>query len=440
VGGSGKFLDHHAKALANFKCVVLPDNDDAGNAHKINVVQKLQAAGCKDIRILTLPNLPPKGDIIDWIASGGSHAEFEKLVAEIPEPTAPDRGKAFGRLIVLGTSDIDTAEERGYLLKGLISPSEISIWVGPPKCGKSFLMLHIAYKLSLGLSVFGRRVKPTIVLCVAAEGEGGIAKRIKALRTGYGDSPNFHFIAQPADLLHKDGHLGEMKLAVAGVKAQLIVLDTLSRLMAGGDENAPGDMGMFVCNVTELRHDTNAHIAIIHHGTKSSNGSSPRGHSSLTGADDALIEVMKLEDGSRTATVVHAKDDADGMRWGFDLEGVELGTDKDDDPITTLIVNEKHEAPAAASKSAKLSDNEKIGMRCFASAMKSSKIMATVGEDHAQRAVITKEDWRKAFDREGMPGETAHNRTVAFGRVLKSLLAKELIATVDDFLWQPDKR
>ena len=76
-------------------------------------------------------------------------------------------------------------------------------------------------------------------------------------------------------------------------------------------------------------------------------------------------------------------------------------------------------------------------MRCFASAMRSSKTMATVGEDHAQRAVITKEDWRKAFDREGMPGETAHNRTVAFGRVLKSLLAKELIATVDDFLWRP---
>ena len=49
---------------------------------------------------------------------------------------------------------------------------------------------------------------------------------------------------------------------------------------------------MFVSNVTELRHDTSAHIAIIHHGTKSSNGSSPLGHSSLTGADDALIEVI----------------------------------------------------------------------------------------------------------------------------------------------------
>src|ERR1700733_12872690 len=50
-----------------------------------------------------------------------------------------------------------------------------------PKCRKSFLVQHISYKLSQGLSVFGRRVKRAEVLYVAAEGEGGIAKRLKAL-------------------------------------------------------------------------------------------------------------------------------------------------------------------------------------------------------------------------------------------------------------------
>jgi RecA-family ATPase len=62
----------------------------------------------------------------------------------------------------------------------------MSLWVGPHKCGKSFLMLHIAYLLSLGRSVFGLRVRPTKVLYVAAEGEGGIVNRIKALRDKYG--------------------------------------------------------------------------------------------------------------------------------------------------------------------------------------------------------------------------------------------------------------
>jgi hypothetical protein len=348
----------------------------------------------------------------------------------------PKRGTAYGRLLVLGTGDLDTATARGYLLKGLISPAEISIWVGPPKCGKSFLMLHVAYMLSLGRSVFGRRVKATVVLYVAAEGEGGIANRIKALRIRYGDSPNFHFIAQPADLLHATGHLKEMKNAVDGVGAQLVVLDTLSRLMAGGDENAPGDMGMFVRNVTELKHDTGAHVAIVHHGTKSSNGSSPRGHGSLTGADDALVEVQKLDDGSRLASVIHAKDDPDGMRWGFNLEPVELGKDEDDDPINTLIVNEKKEAGVNASKPTKLSDNEKIAMRCFASAMKANQIMATVGDNHTERAVIHEGDWRSTFYREGMPGEEQNTRRMAYKRAVTGLIAKGVVATMDDLVWQ----
>ena len=123
-------------------------------------------------------------------------------------------------------------------------------------------------------------------------------------------------------------------------------------------------MGTFVRNVAELRHDNKAHIAIVHHGTKATNGVKPRGHGSLEGADDALIEVTKHDDGSRSAYVVHAKDDADGMRWGFMLESVELGTDEDGDPITTLIVVETPELTAARPEPAKLSANER--WRCGA--------------------------------------------------------------------------
>lgn len=286
------------------------------------------------------PALGPPDDGLEKLAALRATKKAEKAKA------AP-RGRAFGALIVLGTADLDTAEPRGYLVKGLISPAELSLWVGPPKCGKSFLLLYIAYMLSLGRGVFGRRVKRCPVLYVAAEGEGGIANRIRALRDRFGDAPDFHFIAQPADLLHQVGHLEDLKLAATSIAAGLIVLDTLSRLMAGGDENAPGDMGLFVKNVSELRHETEAHVAIVHHGTKGSNGSTPRGHSSLTGADDALIEVMKLADGTRTATVIHAKDDADGDRHGFKLDRVDLGRDPDGDPITTLIVAEMMEGRGA---------------------------------------------------------------------------------------------
>jgi AAA domain/Primase C terminal 2 (PriCT-2)/Bifunctional DNA primase/polymerase, N-terminal len=268
------------------------------------------------------------------------------------EQEKPARGTRYGKLVVLGLDDLDTAPARGYIIKGIIAPNEISLWVGAPKCGKSFLLLHVSYMLALGRSVFGRRVKPVKVLYVAAEGEGGIANRIKALRSRYGSTDNFRWIAQPADLLHHNGHLDDLIEAATALGAGFVPLDTLSRMMAGGDENSPVDMGQFVANVTRLRVETTAHIAIVHHGTKASNGSAPRGHSSLTGADDALIEVAKLEDGTRTAVVVHSKDDADGDRFAFGLEHVELGIDDDGDPITTLIVEEKLEVPAPPSTAA----------------------------------------------------------------------------------------
>jgi hypothetical protein len=370
--------------------------------------------------------------------------ELDRLNAEAAAKAsakagAKNRGRKYGSLIVLGTKDLDTAAPREYLIKGLMSSAEISIWVGPPKCGKSFLLLYISYMLSLGRSVFGRRVKQISVLYVAAEGEGGIANRIRALRDRYGDSPNFHFIAQPADLLHRTGHLEDLKLAAAAVGAQLIVLDTLSRLMSGGDENAPGDMGTFIKNVGELRHETQAHISIVHHGTKSSNGSTPRGHSSLTGADDALIEVIKLDDGTRTATVIHAKDDADGDRFGFKLSRVELGTDPDGDAIATLIVDEMAEPAAASAQAPSLSSNEKIAVRCFDSAFKADAITATVGPGFDERLVVRVGDWRRWFYQEGKPGEDANTKRMAFNRARDALLAKGCIAAENDFVW-PVKR
>ncbi len=351
---------------------------------------------------------------------------------------SPPRGTAYGRLRVLSVDDIDTAALRDYLLKGLLSPGEISIWVGAPKCGKSFLLLYVAYMLSLGRSVFGRRVKPTKVLYVAAEGEAGIAKRIRALRNKYGRSENFTFIAQPIDLLRNGGHKLEVIDAATAVHAQLIVIDTLNRAMAGGDENSPEDMGTFVGNVSDIKHQTKTHVAVIHHGTKASNGSRPRGHGSLEGADDALIEVQKLQDGSRVATVVHAKDDADGMRWGFALDMVELGTDDDGDAITTMIVREMTEVPEKATRAPPLSNNEQIALACFDKAMKAEGMVATVGDNHEERPVLQELAFRRRYYTEAKPGENQETKRQAFKRAVEGLLAKGRLACRDDLFWRPD--
>jgi RecA-family ATPase len=346
------------------------------------------------------------------------------------------RGTPYGNLRVLSVADVDTATPRGYLLKGIMSPGELSLWVGPPKCGKSFLMLYIAYLLSLGRPVFGLRVKRTRVLYTAAEGEGGIANRIRALRDYHGASHDFFFIAQPTDLLHEPGHKGDLKSAAKGCRAELIVIDTVNRVLAGGDENSSEDMGALILYMAELRQETGAHVAAVHHGTKASGGSTPRGHSCLTGADDALIEITRHEDGSRSAKIVHAKDDSDGHAFRFTLKSVDLGTDEDGDPVTTLTVEELDAAPTREAEA--LTGNEKAALRTLEQAMKASGQMAAIGDDGAERQVVHVEHWRAWFYRECKPGDSQDAKKKAFQRVRDGLLSKGLIVARDDFIWRPN--
>jgi hypothetical protein len=341
-----------------------------------------------------------------------------------------------GRIKALTLEELESLPKRDYLLKGLISKGEISIWVGPPKCGKSFLLLFLAYMLAHGRPVFGRRVKPARILYVAAEGTGGIAKRIEALKRRYGSTPNLKIITQRADLLDgKGSDLSDVEAEAKDFEADLIVIDTVSRVLAGGDENSPQDMGRFVVNITDLRDKTGAHVALVHHGTKSSNGSSPRGHSCLTGADDALVEVAKHEDGTRSATVVHAKDDADGIRWGFTLELVQLGEDDDGDHITTLIVQETG-APPPASKGG-LTDKETIALDALKDAIMQTPI--TINGDRAtgepELIVCTSRDaWKAAYDRR-RPNDKPDTIKHAFSRHHDSLLVKKAINSRDGYMW-----
>lgn len=267
-------------------------------------------------------------------------------------PASPliERGKLFGRLRVLTVADALDAPARDYLLRGLIAPRELSLWWGAPKCGKSFLLLRLAYGLALGLGMWGRRApKRCRVLYVAAEGEGGFAVRLIALRDALGDAGGaFRYIAQRAVVGPPSGDLQAVIDAARDMRADVVVLDTLARTFGAGDENAAKDMGGFVTSVDKLREDTGAHVAIIHHGRK--DGADTRGSGALAGAADLIVKVTKGENGEPgAATVEAAKDDADGDALGFRLRLLDLEPDADGEARRTCIAEEA-EAGARSGK------------------------------------------------------------------------------------------
>jgi putative DNA primase/helicase len=82
-GGAGKWRARYAVFFQQRDVVILPDNDDAGRDHARSVAANLEPFTAS-VRLLELPNLPPKGDISDWFAAGGNLEELLKLAAEAP--------------------------------------------------------------------------------------------------------------------------------------------------------------------------------------------------------------------------------------------------------------------------------------------------------------------------------------------------------------------
>jgi putative DNA primase/helicase len=83
-GGAGKWRASYSQYLKSHDVILLPDNDQAGEAHMQDVAAKL-AGIARSIRILRLPDLSPKGDVSDWFAAGGTAEKLEQLAAEAPQ-------------------------------------------------------------------------------------------------------------------------------------------------------------------------------------------------------------------------------------------------------------------------------------------------------------------------------------------------------------------
>jgi putative DNA primase/helicase len=92
AGGAEKSETGHAEPLTCAHVIILPDNDTPGQRH-VEVVARSLADVAASIRVLKLPGLKPKGDVIDWLNDGGTVEELHRLIdqeAKFWTPTAQD--------------------------------------------------------------------------------------------------------------------------------------------------------------------------------------------------------------------------------------------------------------------------------------------------------------------------------------------------------------
>jgi CHC2 zinc finger len=93
AGGAKKWRAEHAAYLKGAHVVILPDNDGIGREH-VDVVGRGLQDVARSIRVLALPDLPPKGDIIDWAESGGTVEQLHDLIESAAAWLPPAEGSA----------------------------------------------------------------------------------------------------------------------------------------------------------------------------------------------------------------------------------------------------------------------------------------------------------------------------------------------------------
>ncbi len=86
VGGCGMgWLPSYSATLRGRRCVVLPDCDAAGVRHAMLIVGSLVAHGAAGVRLVTLPGLAEKEDVIDALRAGMTRDELLAVVRSTPE-------------------------------------------------------------------------------------------------------------------------------------------------------------------------------------------------------------------------------------------------------------------------------------------------------------------------------------------------------------------
>jgi KaiC/GvpD/RAD55 family RecA-like ATPase len=334
--------------------------------------------------------------------------------------------------------------ERKSIVKGVFSVGEFSVIYGEPKSGKSFLAFDLALSVARGIPWFGRKVVQGAVLYIAAEGTGGIPKRIKAYFKYHStNADNVPFFAIPfaADLLRQDT-TADVNVIIQsihqieqeyGEKVQLIVIDTLSRTMPGGDENSAKDMTSYIRNCDQIREQTGAHVTVIHHKPKGSNNT-PRGHSSLFGAVDGLILVKKIGE-ANAWTLEASKDDADGNMEGFELEVIETDFDVDDDPIRSCVVVQVDVEAGNSNK--RLTGDKATAMEALQDVMCRDDVQIINNRSgiRPNTRCGSVEAWRKEFYSRAAGKPTQEAKQKAFSRASTSLKDLSLVAYRDDLVW-----
>jgi hypothetical protein len=452
-GGASKWWPSLTPYFKDRAVVILPDNDTAGQRHAQLVASSLHGTASV-IKILNLPNLREKGDVYDWVVAGGTKAQLIDLANAAPNyssdqivPTDipfPADNPITNRFNLTPWAELPDVETQ-WLISNIIPAGGMAALYGKPGTFKSFIALHLAAMIGSGTPVFGNEVIQGDVVYIAGEGGAGLkARRDAVIKAHDVKDPKVYFLRAQLDLRSSETDREALLAEIAkhDLKPVLVILDTLSRAFAGGNENSSDDMGKFISHVTAIQLRLNTAVLIVHH-TGKDEARGQRGHSSLNGAVDAELEVQKLsepgdEDRRGQITITKMKDGEDGLKFQYRLEVVQLSMI--DASKTSLAVFPLDENEELKQRRKPLTGHRKTSFEALKQVIDESGSIRELPKIPDDRRTVTVTAWRQLFYMM-IPSDGSNNNDAkqkAFKRSSESLINDRTIGHWGDYVWIPD--
>lgn len=280
-GANGGWKDAFGPYFNGRTVAILPDNDDPGRDFAEKVRASIASHGGKAF-FVELPGLPPKGDVVDWKAAGGTAEELRRLTeaaGQVQQTASPvltilDPAKWHG----------EAPPAREWSVSEWIPLKQATYLTGKGSAGKSLLAQQLATCISLGLPFLGQRTKEAPAFYITAEDDAdelwrrqaAICRSLNITLSALHD--RLHLVSLAGEVgnelvtfdergkLRIEPRFHHIEAAVAGHDGAFIALDNVAHFTA--DEIRRSSVAGFMSTLNRLAMSVGGSLLILGHPNK----------------------------------------------------------------------------------------------------------------------------------------------------------------------------
>jgi hypothetical protein len=497
--GAGSWPAAITEYFAGAQVIILPDNDVAGWGYAYKAAEAILPI-VKSLKVVDLGLQGQGDDAYEFIEEGGGRDKLVALVkaatviTSLDQLTMPERlnpiTKSSTQNEEMCTDQLDHVQKTleiehefaaepaappkptkqiaiehwdsiqdepvKWLIHSVIPVGAFTALYGPPGSFKSFIALDIAESIATGRTWMGNEViEQGAVLYICGEGFGGVGARIKACKQHHQteDGAPIYVIRHQLNLRASVEDFNALMIAIEnlvselGINFKMIIVDTLARAFGGGNENDSADMGAFITACGRIQQIVqDCALMILHHSGKDQSRGL-RGHSSLLGAVDTELELLRFDESMKgVITVSKQKDGQDNTRIGFEMVSIELDSANTlhiGDAVTSLAVQASELGSYDSAKkdgkgNSGKGKNQRLVMNSLESVVKSKGLLKYI--EGTQRTVVKLDDWRaELWSKMGCTDEDKSTFKTVWHRAKMQLVESGQGGISDGFVWMQFK-